>query len=44
MFAGEFEDGIRQIGNCVPPVFMKAIAQHIGKKLLAEIAGIEQIA
>ena len=28
-FAGEFQDGIRQIGNCVPPLFMKAIARHI---------------
>jgi DNA (cytosine-5)-methyltransferase 1 len=35
MFAGEFENGIRQIGNCVPPLFMKAIAMHIRETLLA---------
>jgi site-specific DNA-cytosine methylase len=29
LFAGEFEEGIRQIGNCVPPLFMLAIAGHI---------------
>jgi DNA (cytosine-5)-methyltransferase 1 len=34
MFAGEFENGIRQIGNCVPPLFMKAIAGHIMQRLL----------
>jgi DNA (cytosine-5)-methyltransferase 1 len=34
-FAGEFEEGIRQIGNCVPPVFMKAIASHIEERILA---------
>ena len=28
-FAGEFEEGIRQIGNCVPPLFMRAIARHV---------------
>ena len=28
-FAGEFEEGIRQIGNSVPPLFMYAIANHI---------------
>jgi DNA (cytosine-5)-methyltransferase 1 len=44
MFAGEFTEGIRQIGNCVPPVFMEAIAKHIREKLLAEIAGMEQVA
>jgi DNA (cytosine-5)-methyltransferase 1 len=33
-FAGEFENGIRQIGNCVPPVFMRSIASHIQKHLL----------
>jgi DNA (cytosine-5)-methyltransferase 1 len=37
-FAGEFEEGIRQIGNCVPPLFMKAIAGHIGREVLARIA------
>ena len=29
VFAGEFEEGIKQIGNCVPPLFMKAIAENI---------------
>ena len=28
-FAAEFEEGIRQIGNSVPPLFMRAIARHI---------------
>jgi DNA (cytosine-5)-methyltransferase 1 len=36
-FAGEFEEGIRQIGNCVPPLFMRAIAGHIRGVLLTEI-------
>jgi DNA (cytosine-5)-methyltransferase 1 len=29
IFSGEFEEGIKQIGNCVPPLFMLAIAKHI---------------
>jgi DNA (cytosine-5)-methyltransferase 1 len=33
-FAGEFEEGIRQIGNCVPPLFMRAIADHIRWSIL----------
>ena len=33
VFAGEFENGIRQIGNCVPPLFMRAIACNLGKFL-----------
>jgi DNA (cytosine-5)-methyltransferase 1 len=36
-FAGEFNEGIRQIGNSVPPLFMKAIAGHIRKSLFCEI-------
>ncbi len=28
-FAGGFEEGIRQVGNCVPPLFMRAIALRI---------------
>ena len=28
---GQFEEGIRQIGNCVPPLFMRAIARHMGR-------------
>jgi DNA (cytosine-5)-methyltransferase 1 len=38
MFAGEFENGIRQIGNCVPPLFMRAIALHIRRTLLSGMA------
>jgi site-specific DNA-cytosine methylase len=36
-FAGEFEEGIRQIGNCVPPLFMRAIAVHIRRTILTTI-------
>jgi site-specific DNA-cytosine methylase len=28
-FPGGFEEGIRQIGDSVPPLFMRAIARHI---------------
>jgi hypothetical protein len=28
-FAGEFEEGIRQIGNRVPPLFIRAIARWV---------------
>ena len=34
VFPGQFEEGIRQIGNSVPPLFMRAIAQSIGRNLL----------
>ena len=34
-FAGGFEEGIRQIGNCMPPLFMKALAVHIRKRLIS---------
>jgi DNA (cytosine-5)-methyltransferase 1 len=37
IFAGEFPEGIRQVGNCVPPLFMKAIAQNIESELLSQI-------
>jgi DNA (cytosine-5)-methyltransferase 1 len=43
-FAGAFEEGIRQIGNCVPPLFMRAIARHIREKVLASVAGSERAA
>jgi len=33
----QFEEGIKQIGNCVPPIFMKAIAGYIKENLIAEI-------
>jgi len=36
-FPGEFEEGIRQIGNSVPPLFIKAIAEHIQFSLLAKM-------
>jgi hypothetical protein len=38
LFAGEFEEGIKQIGNCAPPLFMRAIAHRIRQNLLAECA------
>jgi len=34
IFAGDFTEGIRQIGNCVPPLFMRAIARHIRATIL----------
>ena len=34
VFAGAFEEGIRQIGNSVPPLFMRAIAKHICCRIL----------
>jgi DNA (cytosine-5)-methyltransferase 1 len=37
VFAREFDEGIRQIGNCVPPLFMRAIARHIQEQILAEM-------
>jgi len=33
-FAGSFDEGIRQVGNSVPPLFMRAIARHIRDNLL----------
>jgi DNA (cytosine-5)-methyltransferase 1 len=41
LFAGAFEEGIRQIGNSVPPLFMRAIARHIREKILSSISGGE---
>ena len=29
VFADGFEEGIRQVGDCVPPLFMRAIAEHL---------------
>ena len=37
-FAGEFEEGIRQIGNSVPPLFMRAVAGHIRRRILDAVA------
>ena len=40
VFPGDFEDGIKQIGNCVPPLFMMAIARHVRLSILGNfIAG-----
>ena len=38
-FAGGFEEGIRQIGNCVPPLFMRAIAKHVCRQILVVKCG-----
>ena len=38
-FGGGFEEGIRQIGNCVPPLFMRAISRHIREKILTTERG-----
>jgi DNA (cytosine-5)-methyltransferase 1 len=32
-FPGKFEDGIKQIGNCVPPLLMRAIARHTNRRI-----------
>ena len=37
-FAGAFDEGIRQVGNSVPPLFMRAIAGHIRRELLGRAA------
>jgi hypothetical protein len=31
-----FDEGIRQIGNCVPPLFMRSIAMNILRELLGK--------
>jgi len=33
-FAGDFKEGIRQIGDCVLPLFMRSIAKHICSRIL----------
>jgi DNA (cytosine-5)-methyltransferase 1 len=38
IFAGEFTEGIRQVGNCVPPLFMKAIAGYVRCNLLEGVS------
>ena len=43
-FAGTFEEGIRQIGNSVPPLFMRAIARHIRDQVLVSISDSDQVA
>jgi DNA (cytosine-5)-methyltransferase 1 len=37
-FAGKWSDGVAQIGNSVPPLLMKAIAEHIRKAILMPIS------
>ncbi len=34
---GKFEDGVRRIGNSVPPLFMRAIARHIRAEILDKV-------
>ena len=34
VFPGEFEEGIRQIGNSVPPLFMRDIAESLRHNVL----------
>jgi site-specific DNA-cytosine methylase len=36
--AGEFEEGIKQIGNCVPPLLVKAIAECLRRDFLGGAA------
>jgi DNA (cytosine-5)-methyltransferase 1 len=36
-FAGGFEEGIRQIGDSVPPLLMRAVARHIRERVLRAI-------
>jgi site-specific DNA-cytosine methylase len=38
VFAGEFEEGIKQIGNCVPPLMMMVIAGHLKSAILGRIS------
>ena len=34
-FCGNYENGLNRIGNSVPPLFMRSIAQHIRREILA---------
>ncbi len=36
-FVGNYESGLERIGNSVPPLFMKAIAEHIRAEILGKI-------
>jgi DNA (cytosine-5)-methyltransferase 1 len=40
-FPGSFEDWVARIGNSVPPLMMRAIAQHIRDHILMPTADIE---
>jgi DNA (cytosine-5)-methyltransferase 1 len=33
-FAGEFKDGVERMGNSVPPLFMRSVADHIRTNIL----------
>lgn len=37
-FAGKWSDGVARIGNSVPPLLMKAIAEHIRKAILMPLS------
>jgi DNA (cytosine-5)-methyltransferase 1 len=36
-FVGTWSDAVERMGNCVPPLFMKAIAAHIRDAILSQI-------
>jgi DNA (cytosine-5)-methyltransferase 1 len=40
-FGGAFEECIRQIGNSVPPLFMRSIARHIRRETLRPTSDIK---
>lgn len=42
IFAGSWADAVQRIGNSVPPLFMKAIAEHIKLNILEKIDGQPQ--
>lgn len=44
LFAGQFDEGIRQIGNCMPPLFMRSIARHIREVLLPGMRREDEVA
>jgi site-specific DNA-cytosine methylase len=42
--AGQFDEGIRQIGNSMPPLFKRALARQIREKILLNISSRERAA
>lgn len=38
-FAGDWGSAVSQIGNCVPPLLMRAVAQHVAGQVLAPTGG-----
>jgi DNA (cytosine-5)-methyltransferase 1 len=36
-FCGDLYEGYKRVGNCVPPLFMKAISEHIRSELIRRI-------